>query len=87
MLTINSDAEVFDHEVGCTPHWSRSISGQVPKSFVYPSPGRSERRQISPRPASQHPAEAERLAGKTAQAPGLTPSQWLSQWCSLEEQV
>jgi hypothetical protein len=87
MLTINPDAEVFDREVGCTPHWSRTVAGQGPKSFVYPSQERSERRQGSPRVAGQHLPEVERLVGKVAASSGLTPSQWLRQWCSLEQQT
>jgi len=87
MLTINPDAEVLDHEVGCTPHWSRSDSGHAPKSFVYPSQGRPERRQASPRPGGQHLPEVERFVGKVEATSRLTPSQWLSQWCSLEEQT
>lgn len=87
MLTINPDAEVLDHEVGCTPHWSRSTSGHGPKSFVYPSQERSERRLGSPRAAGQHLREVERFVGKVAATSCLTPSQWLRQWCSLEEQA
>lgn len=87
MPTIIPDADVFDREVGCSPHWSRSDSGCEPKSFVYPSQSRPERRQIAPRPAGYRPSVVEQIAGKTAELPGLTPSQWLRQWCCLDEQT
>lgn len=70
MPTINLDADVFDAE---------------PKPFVYSSQAWPERRQASPRPAGYRPSAAEQIAGKAAAVPGVTPSQWLRQWCCLDE--
>lgn len=87
MPTINSDAEIFDREAGCSPHWSRLDSGSEPKSFVYPLQTMPERRQGSPRPAGNRPPVIEPIAGKLEEIPCVTPRQWLSQWCCLDAQA
>lgn len=87
MHAIYPDTGLRDDEAGCTPHWSRSDSGQGPRSFVYPPQARPERRQGSPRPSGQRAMEVERPVAGASAAPGLTPSQWLAQWCCLEEQT
>ena len=83
MPTIISDADVFEREVGCSPHWSRSDSGREPKTFVYPSQFRPERRHVSPRPSGPLAPPVT----STSTAAGVTPSQWLRQWCCLDEQT
>jgi hypothetical protein len=87
MTANNSTTDLLDHEAGCTPHWSRSESGQGPKSFVYPPQARPERRQVFPRPTEQQTPAVKSPVGSASAAPGLTPSQWLAQWCCLEEQA
>lgn len=87
MSTINPDAEFFDREAGCSPHGSRSDSGRDPKSFVYPSHAMPERRQVTPRPTGYRSLTVEQIAGKAAEIPCVTPRQWLSQWCCLDEQA
>lgn len=87
MHAINPNTEFRDDETGCTPHWSRSNSGREPKSFVYPAQLKPERREVASRPAGYWPSAVEQLAGKAAEKPGVTPSQWLRQWCCLDEQT
>ena len=87
MPTINPDADVFDREVGCSPHWSRSDSGRDPKSFVYPSQVSPESRQVSPRAAGDRRPTVEQIHGKVVVTHCVTPSQWLRQWCCLDEQT
>ncbi len=87
MHTIHSDTEFRDDEAGCTPHWSRTDPGQGPKSFVYPPQARLERRQALPRPTELRAPAIERPITSASAAPGLTPAQWLAQWCCLEEQT
>lgn len=88
MPTNNPDTDIFDLAAGCNPHWSRSDSRREPQSLVYPSQGRPERRQVAPHPAGYRPSAVEQTAGKAvAEMPGLTPSQWLRQWCCLDEQT
>lgn len=84
MHTLHPKSEFRDDETGCTPHWSRADQGQGPKTFVYPPLARPDRRQGIPRPPG--PA-LERPVGSGSASPGLTPSQWLAQWCCLEEQT
>lgn len=86
MPTIRSYADVFDREVGCGPHWSRSDSGRDPKSIVYPSQAMPERRKVSRHSTGPSPT-VEQISGKVAERSRLTPSQWLSQWCCLDEQT
>lgn len=87
MHAIHPDAGFRDDEAGCTPHWSRDDPGQGPKSFVYPPQERHERRQDFSRPSGPLAPAVERPFTSGAAAPGLTPSQWLAQWCCLEEQI
>ncbi len=79
MPTINPEADVSDREVGCSPQWPSSYSGRDPKALVYPSHAMPERRRLP---------TVEQTAGKAAaEMPGVTPSQWLRQWCCLDEQT
>ena len=88
MPTINPDADVFDREAGCSPQWSRSYSGRDPKSLVYPSHAMPERRRLPPPQNGYRLPTVEQTAGKAAaEMPGVTPSQWLRQWCCLDEQT
>jgi hypothetical protein len=87
MHAIYPDTGFRDDEAGCTPHWSRSDSGQGPRSFVYPPQARPERRQVSPRLTGRLAPAVESPATRLSTGPGLTPSQWLAQWCCLEEQT
>lgn len=79
--------DILDDEAGCTPHWSRSDPGHGQKSFVYPVSAGLERRHASPRLSGQQARVVDRLAARLTVAPGLTPSQWLAQWCCLDEQI
>lgn len=83
MPTINPYADAFDREVGCGPHWSRSDSGREPKSFVHSAQFRSERQQVSSRPAGYRSSAVDRFAGKAAEMPGVTRSQW--HWCTVRK--
>jgi len=82
MPTIHPE-QTFDDEAECIPLWSRPAPGLGQKSFVYPAPAGLERRRASPRPSRQQA----RVVDKLSAAPGLTPTQWLAQWCCLEEQT
>lgn len=72
MPTINSDAEIFDRDLN---------------PFVHPSQARPERRQVAPLPTGRRSPAVEQIAGKAAEKPCVTPRQWLSQWCCLDEQT
>lgn len=74
-------AEVFDDEAGCTAHGTKSNPGHGQKAFVNPAAAGLERRHAAPRPSREHPVR------NASAAPGLTPTQWLAQWCCLEEQT
>lgn len=86
MPTIYQE-EIFDDEAGCTSHWPRSNPVHGQKSFVYPAPAGLEWRHAAPRPSRQQARVVDRVAGNPSAAPGLTPTQWLAQWCCLEEQT
>lgn len=86
MHALHPNTEFRDDETGCTPHWSRANPGSGPRSIIYPRLAPPEWRQFSPRPVGP-PAPAGERPVTGAAAPGLTPSQWLSQWCCLEEQT
>jgi hypothetical protein len=86
MSTIHPE-QTFDDEAECIPPWSRPDPGLGQKSFVYPAPAGLERRRASPRPSRQQARVGDHLADKPSAASGLTPTQWLAQWCCLEEQT
>lgn len=71
MPTIHPD-EIVDDEAEFMPRWSGSNPGQG-SSFIYPAAAGPDRRHA-----------ASRRSGQQA-APGLTPKQWLAQWCCLNE--
>lgn len=87
MHAIHPDIGFRDDEAGCTPHWSRADPGQGSRFFVYPPQARPERRQAFPRSLEQRAPAGERPVTSGSVASGLTPSQWLAQWCCLEEQT
>ena len=76
--------ETFDYEAECIPHGSRPEPGRGQQS--YPATAGLERRRALPRRSGPQARVVDRLVGKLAPAPGLTPSQWLAQWCCLDEQ-
>jgi hypothetical protein len=76
--------ETFDDEAECIPHGSRLEPGRGQKP--YPAAAGFERRNAAPRRSGPQARVVDRLAGTPSTAPGLTPTQWLAQWCCLDEQ-
>lgn len=85
MHTNNRVTESFDRAGGCTPHWSAADAGHGPRSIGYPPQAASQRQQAAPRPPGHRSGAGN--AGNDPPSHGVTPTQWLRQWCCLDEQT
>lgn len=79
--------EAFDEEAGFTPQGSRWSSGCDQNFFVSPTPAGLEWRHAAVRRPGEEARVVDRLADKPSVVSGLTSSQWLAQWCCLDEQA
>lgn len=85
MRAIDMNTEYFGEDAEFMGSERHTLHGYGQTITIRPGVPMSDRRQVG-RPAPRPPAAVRSVADAPA-AQGLTPQQWLAQWCSLEEHL